>query len=460
MTVSQILRFLIGLQAPMSAPPPAPPPPPSRAPALAFERFTLPNGLEVVLHRMETVPIVSLFVTYRVGSANERAGRSGFAHLFEHLLFKDTRHVSGSARNSRLIELGGGSSASTLKDVTVYSTWAASNALELLIYYEAERMTFLLGGITDEILQAEKGVVRNERLQRVDNVPYGKADLLISQELYGVDHPYHRPPIGSLQDIAAATLEDVRAFHSAYYGPANAQVIIVGDLDVAEAKPMVEKWLGAVPAGEKPPTLLAPVTPRLGERRVFHEDDVSAPQLVVAWPTAPGYTAGDAAADMLSEILGPRLQRRLVDDLRLAQDVSVNHATRPLTGEFRITITAASVGTLERIDQVVLEEVRRIQETPPTDAELRRRVLAREGFIRNVEATGGMGDRLSAYLRYTGMVDFFDDDFARFVALSPSDLSDAARSFLSTQRRAVLSIVPTGRPQLAVPGSTPIRSLF
>ena len=429
--------------------------------SVAYERFQLPNGLDVVLHRDATIPVVSVNTWYHVGSAQEAPGRTGFAHLFEHLMFEGSANVPEGAIDAWLEEAGGGANGSTTTDRTNYTIDAASNALALALYLDADRMAGLLDAMSPESVDGQRDVVKNERRQSYENRPYGLALPLLNQALYPEGHPYRWPVIGSMADLSAAGFDDVAQFFRTYYTPNNASLVVAGDIDLAEARRLVTTWYGPIPRGPEPPPQTVVTTHRGEETRLVYEDQVQLPRLYLAWPTVAQYGAGDAALTALAQVLAggknSRLYKRLVYDLQIAQDVFAFQDGSQLGGAFYVVATARPGTSADDLRAVVDEEVARLQAEPPTPRELERVVNGTESsFLDGLERVGGFGgkaDQLNGYLTFTGTPDFFEEDLARFQALSPRDLSDAAQSFLSPRRRVALSVVPAGQPALALPGS-------
>ncbi|MEM0961850.1 MAG: pitrilysin family protein [Bacteroidota bacterium] len=428
--------------------------------AVDIERFQLDNGLDVILHRDASVPVVTVNTWYHVGSGAERPGRTGFAHLFEHLMFEGSGHVPEGAIDTWLEEAGGGANGSTTTDRTNYTTDAASNGLELAIYLDADRMAHLLDAMSPESVDGQRDVVKNERRQNYENRPYGLAYSVIGQTLYPADHPYHWPTIGSMDDLSAASYQDVVDFFQTYYTPNNASVVVAGDIDLAEARQLVERWYGAIPRGPEPPP--QPVAqPRLDrEHRLMMEDRVQLPRLYLAWHSPAAYAPGDAAARALASVLAggknSRLTQRLVFEEEIAQDVFAFQSGNLHSGAFYVVATARPGHTLAEIEAAILEEIAAVQAEPPAERELQRVVNGIEAsFLRGLETVDGFSgkaDQLNEYLFFTGTPDYFEEDLARFRALSPRDLTDAALTVLGTHRVA-LSIVPEGAGPLALPDS-------
>ncbi len=427
--------------------------------SVPYERFQLANGLDVVLQRDASAPGVRVNTWYHVGSARETAGRTGFAHLFEHLMFEGSGHVPEGAIDTWLEEAGGNSNGSTTADRTNYTTDAGSNALALTLFLDADRMASLLDAMSPESVDGQRDVVKNERRQSYENRPYGLAYSLLGQSLYPAGHPYHWPVIGSMADLSAASFADVQTFFRTYYTPNNASLVVAGDIDLAEARRLVEAYYGPIARGPEPPPQTVVSAHLAGETRLALEDRVQLPRLYLAWLSPARYAPADAAASALAAVLAggknSRLYTRLVYELQIAQDVDAFQDGESLSGAFYIQATARPGHSLDELRTVIDEEIARLQAAPPTERELQRVVNGVESaFLDGLESAGDRADALNGYLTFTGTPDFFEEDLARFRALSPRDVSDAALSFLPLGRRVALSIVPQGETALALPGST------
>lgn len=428
--------------------------------AIAHSQFTLENGLTVIVHEDRSVPLVSVNMWYHVGSGREKPGRTGFAHLFEHLMFEGSKNVEEGAFDTLLEAAGGNNNGSTNTDRTNYWIDVPSNALELALFLESDRMGWLLDVMSAERVDGQRDVVKNERRQSYENRPYGMASIALSEMLYPKDHPYHWPTIGHMEDLTAASHEDVVEFFQQYYAPENASLVIAGDVDATGVKALVEKWFGEiegrdpVPPIEHPPAMLARV-----ERRTLR-DRVQLPRLYLAWLTAPHFSPGDAELDMVSQILtggkNSRLYRRLVYDLQVAQDVTAFQASASLSSSYFIIVTPrldrkdgtsiAPETAVEEMRRLVDEELDRLREAPPEPREMERALNQIEAsFLRSLESVGGFGgkaDRLNAYYFATGNPDYFNEDLARYRALSPSDIRAAVRHWLPAGRRVELTVLP------------------
>ena len=425
--------------------------------SVPYTKFILPNGLTVILHEDHTTPTVSVNTWYHVGSGRENPGRTGFAHLFEHIMFMGSANVPPGKFDQWLEAAGGNNNGSTTEDRTNYYEDVPSNAIELPLFLESDRMGTLLRAMTKEKVDLQRDVVKNERRQNYENAPYGMASIIIDENLYPTEHPYHWPTIGYMNDLSAASYEDVVEFFRKYYGPNNASLVVAGDIDPVKTRRLVEHWFSDVPAG---PAVLPPAaSPAVlsGERRLYFEDKVSLPRLYMAWLTPPLLTPGDAEMDLLSSILtdgkNSRLYKRLVYDLQIAQDVYSYQGSRQLSSSFLIVATARTGHTLGELEQAINEELDRIRTTPPTRREVERAVNQYEaGFLNRLERVGGFGgkaDMLNGYEVRTGNPDYFQEDLARYKAIDATDITSLAQQYLRENARVVLSVVPTGKKELA-----------
>jgi zinc protease len=421
-------------------------------PSLPFQMFKLANGLTVIVHEDRSNPIVGVHVQYDVGSKDEKPGRTGFAHLFEHLMFQGSEHLPKGA-SDRLVDAAGGSSnGSTSQDTTQYWEQVPSNTLEQMLYIEADRMGFLLPTLTQEKLDNQRDVVRNERRQTYEMRPYGLAFDKLLANLWNPEFPYHWLPIGSHEDLQHATLADVKDFFTRYYGPENAVVAIAGDVDTPRARALVEKWFGSLP-GKPPPVHEKPKpVPLQAERRVTMEDQVQLPRLYIAWQTPPMFAPGDAALDLVGQILADgksaRLVKRLVIGERIAQDVSAGQSSQALGSMFLVVATPKPGIGLDRLEKEIDEELARLAATPPSAVELARaKNKIESGAIFGLEPVGGFGGRASTLAHYylrTGDPGYLAQDLARYRQATAEDVSQAARTFLRKDARVVLTVHPRG----------------
>ena len=418
----------------------------SMAATLPVETYTLPNGLTVILHEDHSQPMVTINTWFAVGSKDESPGRTGFAHLFEHLMFMGTERVPDNQFDMLMERGGGANNASTSNDRTNYYSWGPRSLLPTLLWLDADRLEGLSRAMTQEKLDLQRNVVRNERRQSYENQPYGAAELMVSDAMWPQGHPYHHPVIGSHEDLEAATVEDVKGFFDTYYVPGNASLVVAGDFDPAEAKKLIASTFGAVPVRPLPEhRTAAPVTLEREVRRLA-TDRVRFPRLYLVWHSPAAYQDGDADMDVLSSVLAAgttgRLVERLVMKDQLAQQVQVYQDSRELGSEFHIEATAAEGADLEHIKQVVLEEIARLQKEGPTAAELARVKAATEsGYLRMKENLDRRADLLNAYRAAYGEANSFDRDLARRLAPTSESVQKWAREVLG-EGRLDLRVLP------------------
>jgi zinc protease len=426
-----------------------------------FSKTTLPNGLDVIVHEDHRLPLVAVNVWYHVGSKNEEPGRTGLAHLFEHLMFEGSAHQPRSFFEP-LQEAGGALNGSTNPDRTNYWEIVPKGALERALWMEADRMGYMLPALSDERFETQRGVVLNERRQNYENRAYGLANFILSDAMLPPSHPYRWPTIGYVADLTSVTADDARAFLTRFYHPANASLVVAGDVETGAAFRLVEDLFGAIPAGPAPAPVTVPSAPANGTRLYF-EDRVELPRLYMAWPSAPVYGPDDAALDLAADLLGngktSRLYRRLTHDERVASELGAAQTSRELGSTFQIVATASPGRALEENHAAIVGALQDLGEHGPDSDELERgRAHAEASFVYRVEQLGGFGgraDQLNAYNIHLGDPNSFDFDLDRYLTASRDTLRDAVARWLDPARAVVLSIVPNGRADLALPGSAP-----
>ena len=423
---------------------------------LPYTQFTLPNGLHVILHEDHSTPVVSVNVWYHVGSAREKAGRTGFAHLFEHLMFTGSGHVAEGEFDTRLEATGGNNNGSTENDRTNYVIDLPSNALELALFLESDRMGFLVDSMSQARLDQQRDVVKNERRQSLENRPYGVAEgQVLTELLYPEGHPYHWPIVGYMDDLTAASYDDVVAFFKTYYAPGNASLVLAGDLDPVKTRAMVEHWFGDVKAGAPVAPITIPGVMLTAVKKQTITDRVQLPRVYLAWLTPHALAPGDAAMDLVGYVLAggknSRLYKRLVYDLQIAQNVVAYQNSQALSSYFLIRATPQPGHTTDELQAVIDEEIEKLRNEPPTDREVQRALNQIESsFYNSLERVGGFSgkaDQLNHYYTDTGNPDWFNEDLARYRAIAPSDVRAAAPEFLPADRRVELTVVPENRPQ-------------
>ncbi len=424
-----------------------------------YETFTLPNGLQVILHEDHSVPVVAVNIWYHVGSGDERVGRTGFAHLFEHIMFMGSQHVPTGDFDKLLEAAGADNNGSTTEDRTNYYEDAPANTLPLMLWLDSDRMGFLLPEITADKVDLQRGVVQNERRQSYENRPYGLSEENILKRLYPASHPYNWPVIGSMADLSAATLEDVRGFFRTYYTPNNATLAIAGDIKPREVRALVERDFGDIPRG---PAVTRPTPPAVtvaADVITSLEDRVQLPRVYNAWHTVKAFAPDDAGLDVLANVLAggrsSRLYRRLVYELQIASDVVAFQDGSRLDGKFELWTTARPGHTLAELQRVVDEVVRSVADSGPTLREVQRAQNTFEAqFLSRMERVGSFGgkaDQLNFYNYFVGTPDYFQRDLDRYLKVTPADVQRLARAYLVGAHRVVLSVVPQGKPELAVP---------
>jgi zinc protease len=416
---------------------------------IPFESYTLPNGLTVILSVDHTTPTVAVNVWYHVGSKNELPGRTGFAHLFEHVMFTGSGHVPYGLHDKLTEGVGGSNNGTTSNDRTTYFETVPSNYLESSLWIESDRMGYLLDTLDLAKLNAQRDIVKNERRQGVDNQPYGRVQEILARATYPPDNPYSWDVIGSMADLSAASEDDVKNFFRLYYAPNNAFLAIVGDFDPAQAKAWVSKYFGGIPRG-KPVTrpAVSPVT-LPAEERLVYEDKVQVPRLYVQWPTVGEKSDDMYALDVLGAILaGPRTSRitkALVYDQQAAASVYAGQNSNEDVGEFLMMITPRPGHTLTELEAAADGVIAALKKDGPTADEIRR-VLAGEelSFLRGLESNLGKAMQLCDGDGFHGDAGYFKTAFQKSQAVTPADVQRVANKYL-TNGRVVLSVVPVGK---------------
>jgi zinc protease len=435
----------------------------SGIPKLAFEKYTLPNGLTVILSRDARIPMVAVNLWYHVGPANEEPGRTGFAHLFEHMMFQSSKHVPEDA-HFKLLEAAGASdiNGTTDYDRTNYFETIPANQLELALWLESDRMGYLVDKLDQPSLSNQQDVVRNERRQSVENQPYGLAEEQLVQSLFPAKHPYYGNVIGSHEDIQAAKLDDVRRFFRQYYAPNNASLAIVGDFDPAATKALVGKYFATLKRGPAVPPIKAETPKITTERRKTVTARVELPRVYMAWITSPILKPGDADADIAAGILGggrsSRLYKKLVYEKQIAQNVSAQQQSLILGSVFQIEATARPGHTAEELEKAIDEELATFR-TKSTDASEIERARNRieTSIIGGLEVLGGFGgvaDRLNSYNHYLGTPDYLEKDILRYRGVTPATIQTFAKDQLAQNARVVMHVTP-GQPAPVAQVATP-----
>jgi zinc protease len=433
--------------------------------AIPYDKYSLPNGLEVILARDPKLPVVAVNIWYHVGAYNEQPGRTGFAHLFEHMMFQGSKHVPDDVHIALLEQLGANDlNGTTNFDRTNYFETVPSNHLATALWLESDRMGFLLDALDEKKLRTQQEVVKNERRQGTETRPYGLAEEKQWHALFPAPHPYHGDVIGSMADLDAASVDDVKAFFRKWYAPSNATLAVVGDFDPQQARALIEKYFGSLPSGPKPARPEVAPVKHSQETVIRHDEKVGTLPLVsMEWLSPPYLTAQDAAADVLANALGTgkssRLYQRLVLDKGLAQSVSATQQSLGAQSVFSIEAAArpgvSSDALAQEID-AVLDEVRREgitqQELDRARTRFETQMLA---GLQSVGGFGGKADVLQSYNHYAGDPGFLAKDLARYDAVTVDKVRDFAREYLQPNARVVLHAVPESKGSTSAAKETP-----
>ena len=431
-------------------------------PHIAFEKYTLPNGLEVILVENHKLPITAVNLWYHVGPANEAPGLTGFAHLFEHMMFAASKHVPRGLAD-QLLEGAGAtdSNGSTDFDRTNYFDTVPSNQLELALWAHSDRMGYLLDVLDQTALSNQQDVVRNERRQSIENRPYGIVEEALYHQMLPKTHPYYASVMGSHADIQSAKLADIRDFFTRYYGPNNASLVIVGDIDKAKTRALVAKYFGTFKRGPKLPKLAVVTPPITAERRAIVTDRVELPRVFMGWLTPPAFQPGDAELTLAGQILAggksSRLYKALVYDKQIAQDVSASQNSLALTSMFVLDVTARPGHSAQEIEAAIDAEMEALRTAGPTEKELERaRNTIETAMLTQIEKVGGNGlaNQLNEYNQYLGDPGYLERDIQRYRRVSVADIRRVVAAQLQNRARTVVVGVP-GTPDLGPEVPTP-----
>jgi len=418
------------------------------APSLSIEKARLGNGLEVILHEDHRTPIVTVNVWYHVGSKDEAAGKNGFAHLFEHLMFQGSKHVPEDAYFRYLERVGATDvNGSTSNDRTNYHETVPKNRLSLALWLESDRMGFLLSHVDEATFLGQRDVVKNERRQNYENAPYGLVEQYIYERLYPAGHPYRLLTIGTPHDLDAAALEDVKSFFRTWYAPNNATLVVAGDIDPAKTRELVEKYFGPIPSGSLPARAVPTGVTLEKEARLDVVAGVELPRVYLTWPTPPTFAPGDGELDLVAHVLSSgktsRLYKKLVYDLQIAQDVSAYQSSRQLGSTFEIVATAQPGHTAQEMLKAIDEELSLLRSSGVKDAELahaKTSVLSDLTF--GLEKNASRADQINSYNQFTGDPNYLPKDIARYEQAGAGALQDAARRLLPPDKRVVTFVTP------------------
>ena len=417
--------------------------------SIPFTKTTLGNGMVVIFHEDHTTPMVVVNVSYGVGSANEKAKRTGFAHLFEHLMFMGTRRAPTKAFDAWMEAVGGWNNAWTSQDRTDYYDVGPPTSLDLLLWLEADRLRDVGQLMTQEKLDAQREVVRNERRQNTENTPYGSVELRLPELLYPEGHPYHHPVIGSHEDLEAATVSDVATFFAEHYHPGNASLVVAGDFDPVRTKQRVEKLFGTIPASRAPSTPLTPdPKPTLTKvARETIEDEVELDKVVIAWQSPRHFAPGDAELDLIGTALATgkasRLYKALVYDQKIAQSVSATQDSGMLGSRFVVEVLARPGTSLDKLEAAIEKEIALVRSAALADDELARaKNLVETGFVRRLESVRERASLLNMYEAEVKDPGYAQRDLERYRAATKDGVKAVAAKYLVPEARVIVRVVP------------------
>jgi zinc protease len=418
--------------------------------SISYEKYLMPNGLQVILHQDHSDPVISYAIMYHVGSSREVPGRTGFAHLFEHLLFTGSENVPSGAFDRILEAAGGSNNGFTNRDVTTYFDVFPKNALEKVLWLESDRMGFFINSVTQRSLAIQQNVVQNEKRQYQDNSPYGFTDYVISKNLYPAGHPYSWEVIGEMEDLRKASLDDVRKYYDTFYGPNNATLVIGGDFDKDTVKVLLDRYFGEIKAhGEV--AARTPMTVTLdAEKRLFHEDNfANVPELTMVWPVAENYSEDSYPlmflASLLSEGKKAPMYKVLVKEKQLTPNVSVYSNLQELTGEFTLSVTANAGKSLKEIEEAVIEGFERFETGGFTEKDVERiKAMMERSFYQELNSVLNKSIQLAYYNTYLNDPGYIVKDIEKIKAVTPADIMRVYEKYIKGKPRVVTSFVPRG----------------
>lgn len=426
---------------------------------IGFEKYTLDNGLEVILHTDHSDPVVAVASIFHVGSGREETGRTGFAHFFEHMSFNDSENVPRGANRKYIAELGGTRNGGTWTDGTIYYEVVPTDALEKIFWIDSDRMGYMINTVTDEALEREKQVVKNEKRQRVDNAPYGHTGYVISQNLYPEGHPYSWSVIGSLEDLQNATLDDVKDFYKRWYGANNATLVVAGDFDPELVKAQIEQWFGEMRRGpdvESPRPM--PVTLKETKKLWYPDNFAKLPELRMTFPTVEQYHPDSYPLDVLGSVLAGTkrapLYQVLVEEQKLAPGVGANNSSDELAGKFTVRVRALEGKPLDEVEAAIAEGLARFEEDGFPESELTRiKAELETSFYQGLSGVLNKAFQLASYNEYAGDPGFVSKEIKLMQAVTSEDVIRVYNQYLRDKPFIQTSFVPKDTPELAITGA-------
>ncbi|MCX6171180.1 MAG: pitrilysin family protein [Ignavibacteriales bacterium] len=411
-----------------------------------YEKYSLANGLQVILYPDQSFPLVAVNVWYRVGSANEKPGKTGFAHLFEHMMFQGSQNIPKEGHFRYVQEAGGSLNGSTSIDRTNYYETVPANYFELPLWLESDRMGFMIPGLTQEKLENQKDVVMNERRQHYENQPYGMAWEKLFSNLFSAEHPYSWPTIGWMEDIAKFELDDVKKFFSTYYCPNNATLVVGGNFNVPRIKDLIDKYFGNIPKGISVPEVKTTRQNLTETKKIIMEDNVQLPRIYLAWHTEKAFSTNDAALDILSDILtsskNARLQKSLVFEKQIVQDISSFQYSAKLDGSFIIVSTAKpgiELGDIKIEIENTIADL--IKNGITTDELIRAKNSLKSSYIYSLQKLDLIVDHLNHYNYFLNEPDSFVFDLSRYENVTREQVIEAAKNYL-IKPHVELNVIP------------------
>ncbi len=427
--------------------------------SIDYEKYTLENGLDVILHKDVSDPIVSVAIQYHVGSNREKPGRTGFAHLFEHMMFQQSEHVGQDQFFKKIQAAGGTLNGGTNSDGTVYYEIVPKNALEMALWLESDRMGYLINTVTQSAFANQQNIVQNEKRQGVDNRPYGHNGWVLDKNLYPEGHPYNWQVIGEMEDLFNATVEDVKEFHSIYYRPNNATLVVAGDINEEETRQLVEKYFGEIPGGAPMQDMEAILVSLDKTKKLYHEDNFAkTPRLTMAWPTVEQYSKDAYALNFLGQLLSSGkkapMYRVLVKDKKLTSNASAYNRSRELAGSLRITINANAGIGLAQVEEAIFESLELFEEEGITENDMERIKAGLETqFYNSISSILGKGFQMARYNEYAGSPSYIEQDIANIQAVTIEDVLRVYETYIKDKHYVATSFVPKGSLDLIADNS-------
>lgn len=426
---------------------------------IPYEKFTLANGLDVILHEDHSDPIIAYAIQFHVGSGRESKGRTGFAHLFEHFMFSRSENVALGQFDEIIQNAGGSSNAGTGNDATTYFEVVSKNALEKVFWLESDRLGFLTNAINKKALNIQQNVVQNEKRQYEDNAPYGYTDWVISKNLYPEGHPYSWTVIGEMEDLFKASVEDVKTFHDTFYVPNNATMVLSGDFDPVEVKKLIEKYFGEIKAGSKLEDPKPQPVSITQTKKLYHEDNFArAAQLTMVWPAVEQYSPDSYALDYLGQLLSrgkkAPMYKVIEKEKKLASGPRADNGSMEVAGAFSVTVTANEGVNLKDVEAAVFEAFKRFETESFTEADVERIKAGQEtNFYNGISSVLGKSFQLAQYNEYAGSPDFYKTDLERTKAVTKADIIRVYEKYIKGKPYLATSFVPKGKPEMAAEGS-------